>query len=162
MRAMIRPKRFRSSRRKHTRSSFFNGARRTPLVAELCRIVQRATAASLAIACALFLACDKSPTEPCPGPLHVGGDITKPVKIFAPQPQYTEIARQARIQGVVIVQAIIDCSGAVTDINVLKALPMGLTEATVEAISQWRFEPARLNGSPVSVYYNLTVNFRLQ
>ncbi len=120
-----------------------------------------------AVACALFvallLACDgSSPTAPCPGPFQVGGDVSAPLKISAPSPQYTEQARQARIQGVVIVQAIIDCAGFVTDINVLKELPMGLTEAAVEAISQWRFEPARLNGSPVSVYYNLTVNFRLQ
>ncbi len=111
---------------------------------------------------ALLSACDgSSPTEPCTGPMHVGGTVTKPVKIFSPQPQYTEEARQARIQGVVIVQAIIDCRGNVIDVNVLKGLPMGLTEATVAAISQWRFEPATLNGVPVSVYYNLTVNFRL-
>ncbi len=94
--------------------------------------------------------------------MDVGGNITKPVKIYSPAPQYTEEARQARIQGVVIVQAIIDCRGDVTDVTVLKGLPMGLTEATVAAISQWRFEPARLDGRPVSVYYNLTVNFRLQ
>jgi periplasmic protein TonB len=72
------------------------------------------------------------------------------------------LARQVRIQGVVIVQAIIDCEGVVTSIKVLKELPMGLTESVAEAISQWRFEPARLNGSLVTVFYNLTVNFRLQ
>jgi protein TonB len=96
------------------------------------------------------------------GPFHVGGEVSRPIKISAPQPQYTEAARQARVQGVVIVQAIIDCTGTVTSVTVLKALPLGLSEAAVEAISQWRFEPARVNGSPVSVYYNLTVNFRLQ
>jgi periplasmic protein TonB len=118
--------------------------------------------ALLAAAWALFLACDRSPTEPCQGPYRVGGEVSPPLRISAPQPQYTELARQARIQGVVIVQAIIDCEGAVTSIKVLKELPMGLTESAVEAISRWRFEPARLNGSPVSVFYNLTVNFRIQ
>lgn len=121
----------------------------------------RATALLLA-AVALIVACDSSsPTEPCPGPMNITGNIVAPVKIFAPQPQYTEEARRARIQGVVIVQAIIDCRGLVIDINVLKGLPSGLTEAAVSAISQWQFEPATVDGRPVSVYYNLTVNFRL-
>ncbi len=119
-------------------------------------------AALLIAAAALIAACDSSsPTEPCPGPMSASGSVVAPVKIFAPPPQYTEEARQARIQGVVIVQAIIDCQGFVTEINVLKELPLGLSEAAVSAISQWRFEPATLDGRPISVYYNLTVNFRL-
>jgi TonB family protein len=96
------------------------------------------------------------------GPIMVGGDVTKPVRIFDPQPQYTEIARKARIQGVVIVQAIIDKQGGVTNVKVLKGLPMGLDQAAVDAIKKWKFEPATLNGKPVTVYYNLTVNFQLQ
>lgn len=122
-----------------------------------------ARALILLTACALWSACDgSSPTEPCLGPMNITGNITQPLKIFSPQPQYTEEARRARTQGVVIVQTIIDCRGLVTDINVLQGLPNGLTEATVSAISQWRFEPATVDGRPVSVYYNLTVNFRLQ
>lgn len=101
------------------------------------------------------------PSEP-EGPIHVGGDVAAPNKISAPQPQYTEIARKARIQGVVIVQAIINKQGNVTDVKVLKGLPMGLDQAAVEAIRKWKFEPATLNGKPVDVYYNLTVNFTLQ
>ncbi len=119
-------------------------------------------AALLIAAAALVVACDSSsPTEPCPGPMSVSGNVVAPVKVFAPQPQYTEEARRARIQGVVIVQAIIDCRGFVTEVSVLKGLPLGLSEAVVSAISQWRFEPATLDGRPISVYYNLTVNFRL-
>ena len=101
------------------------------------------------------------PSEP-DGPIHVGGDVQAPVKVHAPQPQYTEIARKARIQGVVIVQAIINKQGTVTNVKVLKGLPMGLDTAAVESIKTWRFEPATLNGKPVDVYYNLTVNFTLQ
>jgi protein TonB len=101
------------------------------------------------------------PSEP-EGPIHVGGDVAAPTKINAPQPQYTEIARKARIQGVVIVQAIINKQGNVTDVKVLKGLPMGLDQSAVEAIRKWKFEPATLNGKPVDVYYNLTVNFTLQ
>ncbi len=122
----------------------------------------RLAAALLFAAAALLAACDSSsPTEPCMGPMNVTGNVIQPVKIFSPAPQYTEEARQARIQGTVILQAIIDCRGFVTDVNVIKGLPLGLTEAAISAISQWRFEPATLDGRPVSVYYNLTVNFRL-
>ncbi len=96
------------------------------------------------------------------GPIMVGGDVKKPVRVHDPQPSYTELARRARIQGVVIVQAIIDKTGNVTAVKVLKGLPMGLDQATVDAIKRWRFKPATLNGKPVEVYYNLTVNFQLQ
>jgi TonB family protein len=96
------------------------------------------------------------------GPILVGGDVKPPERVFAPQPAYTEIARRARIQGVVIVQAIIDKAGNVTNVKVLKGLPMGLEEAAVDAMKQWKFKPATLNGRPVTVYYNLTVNFKLQ
>jgi len=106
------------------------------------------------------------PTSPPPAisdaPIPVGGDVERPIKISGPTPQYTEVARRARIQGVVIVEAIIDKSGRVTDVRVLKALPMGLDQAAVDAVRQWRFEPATLNGKPVDVFYSLTVNFRLQ
>ena len=101
------------------------------------------------------------PSEP-EGPIHVGGDVKAPVKVSDPPPQYTEIARKARIQGVVIVQAIIDKQGNVTNVKVLKGLPMGLDTAAKDAIRGWKFEPATLNGKPVDVYYNLTVNFTLQ
>lgn len=102
------------------------------------------------------------PSEEPSGPIEVGGNVRAPEKISYPQPAYTEIARKARIQGVVIVQAIIDKQGNVTNVKVLKGLPMGLEEAAVEAIKTWKFKPATLNGKPVAVYYNLTVNFKLQ
>ncbi len=101
------------------------------------------------------------PDEPT-GPIRVGGDVKPPEKVFFPSPQYTEIARKARIQGVVIVEAIIDKQGKVTNVKVLKGLPMGLDQAAADAVARWTFKPATLNGKPVAVIYNLTVNFQLQ
>ena len=111
----------------------------------------------------LVIAMPEAPPAPEPsGPLFVTGDVKKPVKISDVQPQYTEIARKARIQGVVILQTIIDKQGNITEVKTLKGLPMGLSEAAVAAVEKWKFEPATLNGKPVAVYFNLTVNFQLQ
>ncbi|MEM7581902.1 MAG: TonB family protein [Acidobacteriota bacterium] len=110
-----------------------------------------------------FLPIPDAPPAPEPdGPILVTGEVRRPVKVHAPQPAYTEIARRARIQGTVIVQAIIDRNGEVVDTQVLKSLPMGLTEETVKAMRQWKFKPATLHGKPVDVYFNLTVTFALQ
>ncbi len=92
----------------------------------------------------------------------VSGNITPPVKIYYPQPQYTEDARRARIQGVVILEATINREGEVVDVRVLKGLPMGLDSSAVETARQWRFKPATENGQPVAVFFNLLVNFSLQ
>jgi protein TonB len=102
------------------------------------------------------------PPEPEPeGPIHVGGDVRAPVKLSGQEPGYTPAARAARIEGTVVVQAVIDKQGRVTQIKVLKDQPMGLGERAVSAIRDWKFRPATLNGKPVDVYYNLTVNFQL-
>lgn len=96
------------------------------------------------------------------GARQVGGEIQKPEKVEAKQPQYTESARKARVQGVVITQAVIDTEGTVPIIKILEGLPEGLNEEAIKAICSWRFSPARLADEPVAVYYQLTVNFRLQ
>lgn len=96
------------------------------------------------------------------GVLEVGGEVSAPVKIHAPKPLYTEEARAARLQGVVIVRAIVDVDGSVRDIEVLKGLPLGLDERTVETVREWRFEPARRAGLPVPVFLNITVSFSVQ
>ena len=102
------------------------------------------------------------PPEPEPeGPIHVGGDVKAPVKTSGQDPRYTPAARASRIEGIVVVQAVIDKRGNVTDVKVLKDQPMGLGERAVAAIQDWKFRPATLNGKPVDVYYNLTVTFQL-
>jgi TonB family protein len=95
-------------------------------------------------------------------PHRVGDDVTRPEKISGAPPVYTEVARKARVQGVVIVEAIIDEQGNVTHTNILKGLPLGLGQAAVEAVETWKFKPAMFEGRPVKVYYTLTVNFKAE
>jgi TonB family protein len=93
--------------------------------------------------------------------LRVGGRVSKPVKVYAPPPVYTEEARKQRLQGVVIVEAIIDQEGCVNQDHILKGLPQGLGRAALAAVEKWVFEPAFLDGQPVKVYYTLTINFQV-
>ena len=95
-------------------------------------------------------------------PIPVGGEVLRPEIIHRVQPQYTELARKTRLQGTVIVQAVIDEQGRVVDIKVLKKLGMGLDQEAVDAVGQWRFKPATFRGKAVKVYYSLTVNFQVQ
>jgi len=95
------------------------------------------------------------------GPLRVGGEVKPPVKVSGDGPIYTETARWARVTGVVILEAVIDARGTVTDTRILKGLPFGLDDAAVDAVKTWQFTPATLRGMPVPVYYILTVNFQL-
>lgn len=87
--------------------------------------------------------------------------LTEPRAVASPAPTYPEGARKHRLQGVVIVQAVIEKDGSVSRIRVLKHLHPTMDEAAVEAIRKWRFEPATLEGEPVAVHYNLVINFRL-
>ena len=95
-------------------------------------------------------------------PLRVGGDVHAPVIVERVEPSYPLAARSARVQGIVILEIIIDRTGKVVSAQVLKPLPMGLSETSLEAVRQWRFTPGTMNGKPVDVLFNLTMNFRLQ
>ena len=94
-------------------------------------------------------------------PLRVGGDVKAPTVISRVEPHYPEVARKARVAGIVIVECIIDKNGNVRDVKVLKPLPFGLDQAAAEAVQKWKFRPGTLNGQPVDVIFNLTVNFKL-
>jgi protein TonB len=95
-------------------------------------------------------------------PLHFSVGMTRPEVLYSVQPRYSELARRAGVQGSVSVEAVIDQQGRVTDVRVLRGLPMNLDRAAVEAIRQWRFKPAMMGDHPVKVYYILTVNFTIQ
>jgi TonB family protein len=94
-------------------------------------------------------------------PLRPGGEVTRPVPISTPPPAYTVAARRVGIEGVVILEAVIDQEGLVTSTHVLKPLPFGLDAKAREAVERWRFQPATLHGRRVEVYDTLTVRFSL-
>jgi TonB family protein len=95
-------------------------------------------------------------------PLRVGGGVKGPEVLSRVNPSYTLEARIARAEGVVVLEALIDREGNVQDVRVLKGLPHGLDRVAVDAVKQWKFRPATLDGKPVEVYFVVTVNFRLQ
>lgn len=99
-----------------------------------------------------------SPDEP----LAVGHDITAPKKIKSVEPVYPESARANRETGIIILQTIINKKGCVAGIRILKPLSPQLNTSALLAVSQWRFTPGLLNGKPVDVFYNLTINFKLK
>jgi protein TonB len=94
-------------------------------------------------------------------PMRVGGNVNPPISVKRVEPLYPDIARKARIEGIVILETIIDRDGNVTDVRVLKGLPLGLDQSAVEAVKRWKFKPGTLNGQPVPVIFTLTVNFTL-
>jgi len=93
-------------------------------------------------------------------PLRVGGQIKEPKKLKNVAPEYPEIARQARVQGVVVLECTISPEGEITRVTVVRGVPL-LDQAAVDAVKQWVYEPTLLNGVPVSVIMTVTVNFRL-
>lgn len=80
--------------------------------------------------------------------------------IYRPQPVYPPIAHQGRIQGAVVLRAIISKSGTIENLQTLSGHPL-LVPAAVEAVKQWRYRPYVLNGEPVEVETQITVNFIL-
>jgi TonB family protein len=105
------------------------------------------------------------PAPPIPQPvattpirLHSG--MTAPVKKMDAAPVYPAIAQSARVEGVVILEAVIDVQGRVESARILRSIPL-LDQAALDAVRQWRFTAARLNGDAVPVVMTVTVNFTL-
>lgn len=95
------------------------------------------------------------------GPMRVGGDIQEPERIHYVSPEYPELARRARMEGFVILQAIIDQQGNVKDVEVLRGLGLGLDVAAMDAVKQWKYTPTYYNGRPVEVILTVNVVFEL-
>jgi protein TonB len=94
-------------------------------------------------------------------PLRVGGDVKAPQLVNRVEPSYPEAARKARMEGVVILEAIITANGNVEEVKVLKSVNPLLDAAATRAVQQWKYRPATLNGRAVRVYLTVTVTFNL-
>jgi protein TonB len=95
------------------------------------------------------------------GVFKVGGGISAPQPITTPDPDYTEEARKAKTQGTCILGMIVDAEGHPRDIRVVRGLGNGLDAKAIEAVKQWRFQPALKDGRPVNVQISVEVAFRL-
>jgi TonB family protein len=101
------------------------------------------------------------PPPPPDGTVRVGNGIKTPTKIKDVRPAYPPEALDAKIQGVVILEATLDRDGRVADARILRSIP-GLDEAALTAVRQWEFTQTLVNGVPVPVIMTVTVNFMVQ
>jgi TonB family protein len=95
------------------------------------------------------------------GVFHVGGGVSAPKVIYQPDPEYSEEARKAKFQGTCVLWLVVGADGKPRDIRVARTLGLGLDEKALDAVKNWRFEPALKDGKPVAVQINVEVSFRL-
>jgi TonB family protein len=95
------------------------------------------------------------------GIFHVGGGVSPPRQIYAPEPEFSEEARKAKYQGVCTLGLVVGTDGRPSNIRVLSSLGMGLDEKAIEAVRTWKFEPAMKDGHPVRVEIAVEVDFHL-
>jgi len=95
------------------------------------------------------------------GVYKVGGGISAPQAIAAPDPEYTEEARRAKKQGTCVLWLIVDAAGHPRDLKVVRGLGLGLDAKALEAVQKWRFQPALKDGRPVDVQISVEVEFHL-
>ena len=104
------------------------------------------------------------PPPPAPqapkGPVRVGGQIQPPALVQRVEPVYPGVAVSAHVQGVVILEALVDPEGRVKDVKVLRSVPL-LDKAAIDAVLQWRYSPVVLNGTPVPFILTVVVSFSL-
>jgi protein TonB len=98
--------------------------------------------------------------EVAPTRIRVGGNVQQAKLVRQPKPAYPPLAKQARIQGVVHLSAIIAKDGTIQKLEVLNGHPL-LVPAALEAVKQWIYQPTLLNGEPVEVITQIDVNFTL-
>jgi len=104
---------------------------------------------------------ENTPPAPAPvAPVRLHSGIEAPQKIVNTAPVYPAIAMAAHLQGIVILETTIDETGRVVDVKVLRSVP-ALDAAAVDAVRQWRYRPALLNGAPIPVIMTVTVRFAL-
>jgi periplasmic protein TonB len=102
----------------------------------------------------------EAPKPVTPQRIRVGGNVQAAMAIRAPKPSYPPLAKQARIQGVVRLNAVIGKDGTIQDLKAASGHPL-LVPAALEAVRQWLYKPTLLNGEPVEVVTVIDVNFTL-
>jgi TonB family protein len=91
----------------------------------------------------------------------IGGSITAPLLLSKDEPEYSEEARRAKIQGTVMLRIEIDQRGQVRNVSITHGLGLGLDERAIDAVRHWKFRPATRNGKPAVSSAVVEVNFRL-
>jgi periplasmic protein TonB len=103
------------------------------------------------------------PPPPAPSaPVRVGGKIQPPTLIRRVEPAYPPMAVSAHLQGIVILEAIVNEEGIVTEVKVLRSVNPLLDREAVNAVRQWRYAPVILNGTPVKFVLSVSLSFSLQ
>lgn len=92
---------------------------------------------------------------------HVGSGVSAPILISRIDPQFTEEARRAKVNGASVLSVVVDTTGHPQNIRVVRPLGFGLDQKAIEAVQQWRFQPGLKDGKPVNVQIGLEVDFRL-
>ena len=95
------------------------------------------------------------------GAYRIGGGVSAPTATYSPDPEYSEEARKAKYQGVVVLWCVVTPEGQVRDVKVARSLGLGLDQKAIEAVKTWRFTPGMKDGVPVAVQINVEVSFRL-
>jgi TonB family protein len=95
------------------------------------------------------------------GVYKVGGGVTSPQILHQVDPEYSEEARKAKYNGTVLLKIVVDATGRVRDVQVIRGVGLGLDEKAIEAVNKWKFKPGMRNGQPVAVSATIEVNFRL-
>ena len=103
------------------------------------------------------------PKPPAEGEVYiVGSGVHAPVAQYQPLPAYTQGAREAKVEGVMLLECIIRKDGSITDVKIRRGLGYGLDESAINTVtSQWRFKPGTLNDKPVDVRANIEISFQL-
>jgi periplasmic protein TonB len=100
------------------------------------------------------------PNAAAPARIKQGGEVTAASLVTQTRPAYPSLARQARIQGTVVLHAIIDKEGKVAQLEIVSGHPL-LVQSALEAVKQWRYKPTLLNGDPVEVDTTIQVTFAM-
>jgi TonB family protein len=96
------------------------------------------------------------------GVFAVGGGVSEPVLLSLTQPEYSDDARKARVQGTVELLIVVNADGTVLFDNVRKSLGYGLDQKAIDAVKRWKFAPGRKDGLAVATYVSVLVNFSLR